>query len=79
MVRELMTAASGMVGLGFLPGGNFSTAGGVSANGTVVVGQAFATGILQAFRWTAASGMVGLVARVASAMARGCGNARTKG
>jgi probable HAF family extracellular repeat protein len=55
------TAASGMVGLGFLPGLNTSDASGVNANGTVVVGLASdASGHAQAFRWTAASGMVGL-------------------
>src|SRR5262249_57537353 len=55
------TAASGMVGLGFLPGGqNASIANGVNANGRVVVGQALDRGAFQAFRWTAASGMVGL-------------------
>ena len=48
-------------GLGFLPGGNSSFANGVNANGRVVVGEATgATGVSQAFRWTAASGMVGL-------------------
>ena len=51
-------------GLGFLPGGNFSGAFGVSANGTVVVGSSGSlpppTTRIQAFRWTAASGMVGL-------------------
>ena len=48
------TAASGMVGLGFLPGGNSSLARGVNADGTVVVGQAIdASERDQAFRWTA--------------------------
>ena len=48
------TAASGMVGLGFLPGGHESTASGVNADGTVVVGQAGeASGQHQAYRWTA--------------------------
>jgi probable HAF family extracellular repeat protein len=55
------TAASGTVGLGFLPGGNGSAAGGVSADGTVVVGASNDTsGAFQAFRWTAATRMVGL-------------------
>src|SRR5262249_37246881 len=50
-----------MTGLGFLPGGNLSQANGVNANGRVVVGFSNdATGVNQAFRWTAASGMVGL-------------------
>src|SRR5262249_24128007 len=48
-------------GLGFLPRGNQSRAFGVNADGTVVVGAASdASGVIQAFRWTAASGMVGL-------------------
>ena len=33
------TAARGMVGLDFLPGGDFSVANGVNADGTVVVGN----------------------------------------
>jgi len=52
------TAASGMVGLGFLPGGHESTASGVNADGTVVVGQAGeASGQHQAYRWTRATRM----------------------
>ena len=52
-------------GLGFLPGRDSSSAAGVSANGTVVVGfsnRPHFPGIIppEAFRWTAASGMVGL-------------------
>jgi probable HAF family extracellular repeat protein len=48
-------------GLGFLPGGSSSGASGVNANGTVVVGSAIDASFHgQAFRWTAASGMVGL-------------------
>jgi probable HAF family extracellular repeat protein len=44
--------------LGFLPGGNFSLASGVSANGSVVVGQANGdTTSHSSFRWTAATGM----------------------
>jgi probable HAF family extracellular repeat protein len=49
-------------GLGFLPDGAHSAAIDVSADGSVVVGysgSAF-TGAFQAFRWTAAGGMVGL-------------------
>ena len=47
-------------GLGFLPGGSSSGASGVNANGTVVVGSAIDASFHgQAFRWTAASGMVG--------------------
>src|SRR5262249_3403546 len=53
-----------MTGLGFLPGGiNQSAAFGVNADGTVVVGRTTYPGAFtspRAFRWTAASGMVGL-------------------
>ena len=54
------TQATGMVGLGDLPGGIFdSKATGVSADGSVVVGNG--TGFYgTAFRWTQATGMVGL-------------------
>jgi probable HAF family extracellular repeat protein len=56
------TAASGLVGLGDLPGGNFgSGAIDVSADGSTIVGNSYSgNGISEAFRWTAASGMVGL-------------------
>jgi probable HAF family extracellular repeat protein len=50
------TAGSGMAGLGYLPGTTNSSANGVSADGSVIVG----TSGIQAFRWTAGSGMVGL-------------------
>jgi probable HAF family extracellular repeat protein len=50
-----------MVGLGSLPGGRGgSDAFGVSADGSVVVGQAGGNLINEAFRWTSAGGMVGL-------------------
>jgi probable HAF family extracellular repeat protein len=54
------TAATGAVGLGFLPGGNSSDALGISTDGSVVVGGAntAASGpFYEAFRWTAAGGM----------------------
>jgi probable HAF family extracellular repeat protein len=59
------TQATGMVGLGDLPGGGFhSFAHAVSADGSVVVGASTSTasGIsdFEAFRWTPATGMVGL-------------------
>jgi uncharacterized membrane protein len=62
------TAASGMVNLGDLPGGNVSaSAWGMSADGSVIVGQSssaasFASGASrqEAFRWTAAGGMIPL-------------------
>jgi probable HAF family extracellular repeat protein len=61
------TQAGGMVGLGDLPGGRFgSYAQAVSADGSVVVGTSpsAASGsnvdYSEAFRWTQATGMVGL-------------------
>ena len=57
------TQATGMVGIGDLPGGLFeSNAYGISADGSVVVGQGN-TDVGdkgEAFRWTQATGMVGL-------------------
>lgn len=59
------TQATGMVGLGYLPGAisKSSTATGVSADGTVVVGYGKSTNpgpTTEAFRWTQASGIVRL-------------------
>jgi probable HAF family extracellular repeat protein len=57
------TSATGMVGLGDLPGstlGDGSYAFGVSADGSVVVGYGNSSSGQEAFRWTAAGGMVGL-------------------
>ncbi|MCP4618306.1 MAG: autotransporter domain-containing protein [Bradyrhizobium sp.] len=57
------TAATGIVGLGFLPGDTHvyggSGANAVSANGSVIVGNAVAdsAGNHHAFRWTQATGM----------------------
>jgi len=54
------TLAGGMVGLGDLPGGAFSSfAEEVSGDGTVVVGHSTSTDGEEAFRWTTA-GMVGI-------------------
>ncbi len=53
----LWTAADGMVGLGFLPDSDTSTASAVSGDGSVVVGQSGG----QAFIWTAATGMQPLI------------------
>ena len=55
-------AASFFTGLGFLPGGSFGTseANGVSADGSVVVGVSQSANGSEAFRWTQATGMVGL-------------------
>jgi len=50
-----------MVGLGDLSGGTFeSLANGVSADGSVVVGQGASASGYEAFRWTSGGGMVGL-------------------
>jgi probable HAF family extracellular repeat protein len=64
------TPATGMVGLGDLPGGRFQGwASATAADGSVVVGKSSSTlsdesssssGFLEAFRWTAGDGMVGL-------------------
>jgi len=55
------TSGGGMVGLGDLPGGGFaSSALGVSADGSVVVGRSESGPRDNAFRWTSAGGMVNL-------------------
>jgi probable HAF family extracellular repeat protein len=56
------TQATGMVGLGDLPGGVFhSSAQAVSSDGRVIVGfSASAAGNTEAFRWTEGTGIVGL-------------------
>lgn len=55
------TPEEGMVGLGDLPGGIFnSDARGVSADGTVIVGESNSATGSEAFRWTPEEGMVGL-------------------
>ncbi len=58
------TAGGGTVGLGFFPGspgGFFSEAQGVSADGSVVVGWSdTASTDFEAFRWTVSGGLVGL-------------------
>jgi uncharacterized membrane protein len=52
------TESTGTVGLGTIPGSNFSMAYGTSADGSIVVGNLFG-GNQEGFRWTAA-GMTGL-------------------
>jgi probable HAF family extracellular repeat protein len=53
--------AASLTPLGDLPGGTFSSSPkGVSADGSVVVGVSSSGSSNEAFRWTAASGMVGL-------------------
>lgn len=66
------THADGMVGLGYLPGGDFSLALAGSSDGSTIVGWGSVTGTqtdpdtgepildVEAFRWTAETGMVGL-------------------
>jgi probable HAF family extracellular repeat protein len=55
------TQATGSVGLGDLPGGEVrSSAYGVSADGSVIVGYGTSDAGVEAFRWTPDSGMVGL-------------------
>lgn len=54
-------SSSGMVGLGDLPGGGFSSAAyAISDDGKVIVGRGTSTSGEEAFRWTASTGMVGL-------------------
>ncbi|MBU4524056.1 MAG: autotransporter domain-containing protein [Desulfomicrobium sp.] len=55
------TDATGMVGLGDLPGGIFSSSAyAVSADGSVIVGTGNSASGSEAFRWTDGTGMVGL-------------------
>ena len=58
------TRDTGMVALGNLPGGSFSEASDVSADGSVVVGEGSSRqargGDREAYRWTAEFGMTGL-------------------
>lgn len=52
------SAATGFVGLGDVPGGmGLSNATGMSADGSIIVGHAFSPLAVEAFRWTADSGM----------------------
>ena len=60
-VAEDLQSGTGMIGLGELPGGAFnSNAQGVSADGSVVVGNSFIVEATEAFRWTSGTGIVGL-------------------
>jgi probable HAF family extracellular repeat protein len=53
--------AASLTPLGDLPGGSFfSVANGISADGSVVVGQSTSASGDEAFRWTSSGGMVGL-------------------
>jgi len=63
LALSLVTSApaASFRGLGDLPGGDFfSVATAASADGRVIVGYAKSTNGIEAFRWTAATGMVGL-------------------
>src|SRR5688500_1400501 len=53
-------AAVSITALGVLPGKPESYAYGLSPGATVVVGESHVTGSSEAFRWTPATGMVGL-------------------
>src|SRR5262247_1739273 len=58
--RRLLSLAT-LQPLGDLPGGSFySSAAGISADGSVVVGMGTSASGYEAFRWTAGGGMVGL-------------------
>ena len=54
--------AASFRGLGVLPGGEYpySKALDISADGSVVVGESLSANGLEAFRWSASTGMVGL-------------------
>jgi len=54
-------AAASFEGLGYLPGGACSEATAVSADGSVVVGTSCTASGVQAFRWTAAERIVGIL------------------
>ena len=55
------TPATGMIGMGDLPGGKFqSSATGVTADGRVIVGWSDSSNGWEAYRWTVETGMVGL-------------------
>jgi len=54
------TAEDGIFGLGYLEGGSYSTALGVSSDGAVIVGYSHSLQGGQAFRWTQDGGMMGL-------------------
>lgn len=57
----IWTAETGMVGLGYLPGGGaLSHAAAISADGSMVVGSSDTVEGIEAFRWTKELGMVGL-------------------
>jgi probable HAF family extracellular repeat protein len=56
------TSSTGLVGLGDLPGSDFSSSGqGISGDGVTLVGSSLSTGnVFEAYRWTQGTGMLGL-------------------
>jgi len=56
----MWTQETGVVGLGWLPGGDFGLARSVSADDSVIVGFGKTTGGYEVFRWTVEDGIVGL-------------------
>ena len=60
LAQAFRWSEEGMVGIGFLPGGNESYAGRTSGDGRWVVGRGPSSSGWQGFRWSAIDGMVGL-------------------
>jgi uncharacterized membrane protein len=54
------TASTGVIGIGYLPGGSFSIAEAANADGTVIVGQSSSGFYTEPFRWTSSGGMAPL-------------------
>jgi uncharacterized membrane protein len=54
------TAATEVIGIGYLPGGSSSIADAANADGTVIVGQSSSGLYLEPFRWTSSGGMAPL-------------------
>jgi hypothetical protein len=52
--------STGSIGLGFLPGDNFSQANAVNADGSVVVGLSGKNSVYDAFIWTPSAGMLSI-------------------
>jgi len=53
-------AQASLTGIGLLPGAGYSTASGISGNGSVVVGESGPIGAPHALRWTVGTGPVDL-------------------
>ena len=54
------TAGSGIVGIGYLPGGSDAVAFAVNGDGSIIVGESSGPSGYEAFMWTSSGGMVGL-------------------